>query len=71
MLGGALFEDFGLDDGGGDAVDANAVLGEFFAEAFGEGDDTRLGGAVGAGVGVAFFAGDGGGVDDASVAAFA
>lgn len=56
-----MLEDFGLDDGGGDAVDANAVLGEFFAEAFGEGDDARLGGAVGAGVGVAFFAGDGGG----------
>jgi len=71
VLLGALLEDLGLDDGGGDAVDADAVGGEFFAEAFCEGDDARLGSAVGTGFGVAFFAGDGGGVDDASVAAFA
>ena len=71
MLLGNLLEDVGLDDRRREAIYENAVLRELLAEALGEPDHAGLGGAVGAGVGVAFLAGDGGGVDDAAVTAFA
>src|SRR5439155_524678 len=61
-----LLQKLGSDDGGSDGVHENPPGAHFLGERLGQPDDARLGGGVGHEGRIAFLAGDGGDVDDAS-----
>lgn len=64
-----LVEDARLRGGWGDAVHRDVVAGQLLAQRLGQRDDAGLRRRIGAGIGVALLAGDGGGIDDAAIAA--
>src|SRR3546814_12798472 len=59
-----LIEDRAVEGRGREAVDRPALARQFLAEALGHPDDARIGRRLGRSVGIAFFAGARGGVDD-------
>ena len=63
-----ILPDLGIEQAGGDCVDANVVRGQFEGEAFAHHDDAGFGCVVGAGAGHGGVGVDAGDVDDAAAA---
>ena len=67
---GHIVQDGALERRRGHGIDDHALGGQLLAQRLGEAQHRRLGGGIGAGIGVAFLAGDGGDIDDAAIAGF-